>query len=245
MTSRLVAATASHLASRIKYAVVVSILYIIYIFNIKGEQNPANDISYTPKSKRTWMTKLIARLDNNFNKVINRIYNITKEWPSHKIKCKYNNTKVKQSLHHNKYRANRPCRRMAKVLALTTIVVNDASIKATARIAPGWDDNSNLVGIDNRCSGCISHRSSDFVGNLTDCHRNIKGFGGTRHFNVKMGTLRWHWEDEEGKIHKFLIPKSYYIPEGKVRLLSPNIGLNPKKILSLSMIQNPLQIMKL
>ena len=28
-------------------------------------------------------------------------------------------------------------------------------------------------------------------------------------------------EDDNGKIHKFVIPNSYYIPEGRVRLLSP------------------------
>ena len=109
LTSRLMAATASHLASRVKYAIVVIALYLIYIFDIKCDQNLANDISYTPKLKRTWRTKLTAKLDHNLNKLIDRMYSITKEWPSHKIKCKYNNTKVKQSLNHNKYKAHKPC----------------------------------------------------------------------------------------------------------------------------------------
>jgi hypothetical protein len=36
-----------------------------------------------------------------------------------------------------------------------------------------------------------------------------------------MGTLKWKWSDDEGKKHKFLIPKSHCVPDGKVRLLSP------------------------
>jgi hypothetical protein len=35
------------------------------------------------------------------------------------------------------------------------------------------------------------------------------------------GTIAWKWQDDEGLIHKFLIPKSFYVKEGNVRLLSP------------------------
>jgi hypothetical protein len=36
-----------------------------------------------------------------------------------------------------------------------------------------------------------------------------------------MGTIRWKWEDDQGRLHTFDIPNSFYIPDGKVRLLSP------------------------
>ena len=81
--------------------------------------------------------------------------------------------------------------------------------------------NSKLVGIDNRCSACISHNRADFPGKLTKCTRPIKGFGGTKHFEVWTGTLHWRWDDDHRKQHSFTNPKSYYIPTGKVRLLSP------------------------
>ena len=51
--------------------------------------------------------------------------------------------------------------------------------------------------------------------------KTIKGFGGTRVTNVQRGTLLWRWQDDNGQVHKFTIPNSYYVPEGKVRLLSP------------------------
>lgn len=84
-----------------------------------------------------------------------------------------------------------------------------------------FDTDSGPIGIDNRCTACISHRIEDFEGQLYDSNRVIKGFGGTRTQNVKMGTIKWKWLDDEGKEHKFIIPKSYYVPDGKVRLLSP------------------------
>lgn len=38
---------------------------------------------------------------------------------------------------------------------------------------------------------------------------------------VVIGTIAWKWQDSEGRIHKFLIPKSFYVKEGNVHLLSP------------------------
>jgi hypothetical protein len=77
------------------------------------------------------------------------------------------------------------------------------------------------VGIDNRCSGCISHVREDFIGLLQPTRRVIKGFGGSRMMNVSIGTLRWSWEDDQGRHHAFDIPNSYYVPDGHIRLLSP------------------------
>ena len=41
------------------------------------------------------------------------------------------------------------------------------------------------------------------------------------HYNVHIGTLKWHREDDQGTVHKFLTPKSYYLPERGVRISSP------------------------
>ena len=60
-----------------------------------------------------------------------------------------------------------------------------------------------------------------FVGELRPSNRVVKGFAGSRTTNVQVGTLRWSWEDEMGKKHTFTIPNSYYVPDGQVRLLSP------------------------
>ena len=62
---------------------------------------------------------------------------------------------------------------------------------------------------------------TDFIGELVDCNRTIKGFGGTRTTKTKMGTIKWSWLDDEGMVTTHRIPNSYYAPEGGVRLLSP------------------------
>ena len=61
-----------------------------------------------------------------------------------------------------------------------------------------FDTDSAPVGIDNRCTGCISHIAEDFVGQLRDSDKSIKGFGGSRAPNIKIGTLLWRWMDDNG-----------------------------------------------
>lgn len=110
----------------------------------------------------------------------------------------------------------------------SSIRVMSGSAPSTNSRGEPWHDNvthfdtdAASIGIDNRCSACISHVIDDFEGPLTKVSRSIKGFGGTRVSNVMIGTLLWRWCDDEGKIHKFRIPHSYYVPQGKTRLLSP------------------------
>ena len=64
---------------------------------------------------------------------------------------------------------------------------------------------------------------------MSESQRSIKDFGGTRHFRVWTGTLSWSWDDDKGMSHEFKIPNSYYIPEGKVRLLSPQHWAQTRK----------------
>ena len=53
-----------------------------------------------------------------------------------------------------------------------------------------FDTDSEMFGVDNRCSGCISHIKSDFLGDLRSSDRTIRGLGGTQTFHIKTGTLK-------------------------------------------------------
>jgi hypothetical protein len=102
-------------------------------------------------------------------------------------------------------------------------ILSVVAIKSTVHTecVAQFDTDSGPVGIDNRCSACISHKRADFIGELFPRTQTIKGFEGTRVSSIHMGTLQWHWDDDQGVTHSFLIPNSYYLPERKVRLLSP------------------------
>ena len=81
--------------------------------------------------------------------------------------------------------------------------------------------DSEMIGINNRATACISHRTEDFIGDLVPTNRTIIGYNGSKTTGITMGTLRWKWTDIEGISHVHLIPNSFYSPAGGIRLLSP------------------------
>ena len=83
------------------------------------------------------------------------------------------------------------------------------------------ETDSESIGIDNRASICISHKIYDFVGEMHDTNRVIIGYNGTKTGNLKTGTLRWKWKDDNGIDHTHTVPNSIYSPTGGGRLLSP------------------------
>ena len=50
---------------------------------------------------------------------------------------------------------------------------------------------------------------------------DIKLFVGSSNTGIIMGTFTWKWMDDDGKERTFLIPKSFYVNGGNIRLLSP------------------------
>ena len=169
----------------------------------------SNDPVYIPKSKRSkgkeWVRERINMVSGVIhNKIIQlEIY----------LQGKY----VKRP----KVRRHNPIGRYqsAKVVCMTALAMQATSNNYITNTT--FDSDSSMIGIDNRCSACMSHVIEDFTGQMRECNKSIKGFGGSKVYNVKIGTIIWRWEDDEGKIHKFTIPNLYYVPDGNVRLLSP------------------------
>ena len=117
-------------------------------------------------------------------------------------------------------RRRRSQARRGALLAFTALAMSTEAASRAPRVR--FDTDSKWVGIDNRCSACISCDEKDFISELRPSGRKIKGFGGVNHTgNIMTGTLRWTWCDDLGRAHTFTIPNSYYVPDGKTRLLSP------------------------
>ena len=83
-----------------------------------------------------------------------------------------------------------------------------------------FDTDSHAIGLDNRCTACISNRIEDFDCPVTRTDRTIRAFAGGKVANVYTGTIVWKWLNDEGKQFKFRIPHSYFVPDGGCRLLS-------------------------
>ncbi|MGL4349995.1 MAG: hypothetical protein ACRCT2_05385, partial [Plesiomonas shigelloides] len=114
---------------------------------------------------------------------------------------------------------------MLSFLVASTLVAHSSSKVDDEDQVHGqfWDSDSAVVGVDDRCSACISDHEADFVpGTLVAVNRTIKGFAGSRTSKgIKMGTLRWKVLDDKGREHTWEIPGSYYVPDAGMRLFSP------------------------
>ena len=101
----------------------------------------------------------------------------------------------------------------------TRLVALDALRPETSQNAQ-FDTDSALLRIDNCATACISNRIEDFEGPLTPMRRKIQGIGNAIGA-IQKGTFTFSLEDDEGKVHKFRIPNSYYAPQAKCQLISP------------------------
>ena len=170
-----------------------------------------NDSMYTPKSKRSktyhkmkkYGNIIIASLKKQMvvieNYLVQNVFIVQKRAKKRKKRPRMNS-------------------RWYRLAFSATAMRAEAGIRSNVTT---FDTDSAAIGIDNRCSACISHIPEDFIGGLIDSKRTIKGFAGSKTTGIKTGTIKWSWLDDNGVEHTFNIPNSYYVPQGKVRLLSP------------------------
>jgi len=68
-----------------------------------------------------------------------------------------------------------------------------------------FDTDSDIIGINNCCAGCMSHVKDSYIGTLNTCNQTIKGFGGTETMDFKIGTFNWSWANNAGVCHTFCV----------------------------------------
>jgi hypothetical protein len=132
---------------------------------------------------------------------------------------------------HNKQAFSRPRVKFRKHLCVFSLVCLTSLVLSSTlpgvpshdgiRLKADFDTDSLTIGVDNRCSACLSNCTDHFVGELIKSNKVIKGYGGARVHNVWQGTMKISFEDDEGRVETFLIPNSCCVPDGDARLLSP------------------------
>jgi len=83
-----------------------------------------------------------------------------------------------------------------------------------------FDSDSVRIGVDNHSSKSISFSSKDFIRPIKPCNGVLNGISGR--IKIKgTGTVRWRILDDSGSVHAFKIKNFLYVPEAKIRLMSP------------------------
>ena len=87
-----------------------------------------------------------------------------------------------------------------------------------------FDSDSFTIYVDNCASRCMTNDSSHFISPLkpTDRSKRVKVKGISNFLNVEgEGTIRWRWEDDQGRVHQHIIRGALYVPNLPFCLLSP------------------------
>lgn len=193
---------------------------VIFLFFRKKEQIPPKP-PYVPKRarERNKVTKckkiIFTCLDFLCAKLVQKL----DSWAKPLSRSDFARTRRQLSrINTPRIKTKRISKRRA-ILAMSVLAMN-SQVNAVQRYST-FDTDSKIIGIDNRCTGCISAFLDDFVGPIVRTNKTIKGIGGDTEYEVFRGTLRWSWCDDDGTEHTFDIPDSYYVKGCGVRLLSP------------------------
>ena len=205
------------------YTYTILLILLLFYPSAIGSKHPHNDATnmrYIPKRNRGITQLSISKLTKwtveKMKKTMDKIES--------KTTCRRLAKRKKIARKFAVKNADGKINHLLKIIAYPVLAMLDNQRNEptqTQQRRTTFDTNSESIGIDNRCSACISNKIEDFIGSVTESRRTIKGFGGSHIRNIMKGTIQWKWEDDTGKIHQFKIPNSYYVPTGGMRLLSP------------------------
>lgn len=83
-----------------------------------------------------------------------------------------------------------------------------------------FDAGSYPILVDNCASSSITNSLADFVSPPKATSKVIQGVNGEL-TALRVGTIVWHIQDDNGRLHHLTLPNAYYAPTSPYRLLSP------------------------
>ena len=204
----------AYMLNKINYALATIIILCHTLF-----WSPDNDAKYVLNSQRlkhyAWQTHKFQQVTDTITEWEVRKKSRKKMQARTIILSRYAPTTVpwhKRTKAQLSRRLRLASRKHSRTLLVNEVITMQAHMSKHTTNA-SFDTDSGPVGIDNRCSGCMSNKSSDFDGELRPVKQVIKGFGGSRTYNVIMGTIKCKVKDNSGKVHTFWITNSYYVPD--------------------------------
>jgi len=111
-------------------------------------------------------------------------------------------------------------RRRCLVIARTYITEARTAVDRRNRSRLSFDTDSYDILIDNCCSHTLTNDLSDFISPPVQSEVKIRGYNGSTN-STMVGTVKWKIKDDNGKVHSFILPNTYYSSSVETRLLSP------------------------
>ena len=205
----------------IGYAIVK--IYMIFYWSEPEIRTQQSNQIYTPKWKRwKWLEKLKLWSKKRLKMVTSKLEeHINNSQVKRHKRERLNHIRKTAAKSAGRHYGHKKMSTFKKAILIYSMMAYSTKVGAAKYKRVSFDTDSKAIGVDNRASACISNDIADFVDTPHVCNRTIKSFGGVKTRKVMRGTIQWRWCDDLGVVHKFLIPNSYYIPEGGCKLLSP------------------------
>ncbi len=129
--------------------------------------------SYIPKSQRSPFKRLMGQWGQVLKSWIKKTSENIDSWKEtwHRRQVLHRNRAIAR-----KHSAHRIHMRPQAILALQVLALTAMGVRRPEQVC--FDTDSRSIGIDNRCSACISHNIADFVDTPRPISGSIKGFGG-------------------------------------------------------------------
>ena len=105
--------------------------------------------------------------------------------------------------------------------AYNVVNVASSSLKKSNQYSYTFDSDSQVIGVDNHTSRCMSNNLSDFITELKPANNTkVKGVGDNLQING-IGTWRWRIQDDQSNHHDIYMKNALYIPDLPISLLLP------------------------
>ena len=168
---------------------------------------------YVPKSKR--ITSLSSRLMTTTSELFNKFM----VWPIAKVvsdlkrtRPPKTRTKFKRSKNWRPYRFRHVPVRKKRLLGPFVAMLSLQAASSSRDETLHFDTDSFPIKVDN-CSSCsMTHEMKDFVDLPRPVRGVVRGLGGNTVQATHVGTIKWKFEDDDGRVHSILLPGSVYVP---------------------------------
>jgi len=163
-----------------------------------------------------WRSKL-ARLNQRFDTYIKENYKVV-DYEVKNPSPRMSSLTWRPYGYYRKLKMNNARRRC--IISKGMYIIEAMSAVQHRRKRMEFDTDSYEILIDNCCSHSLTNDINDFIEPPVKSKVRIRGYNGQT-TSTMVGTVKWKIQDDNGKIHNFILPETYYSPTVETRLLSP------------------------
>jgi len=172
-----------------------------------------------------WKSRL-ARLNDMFDSYIKENFNVV-DYHVKTPSSREHNLTWRPYGYYKRRRSRIACNRCIAI-KITTIIEARSAMDKERRVRMEFDTDSFDILIDNCCSHTLTNDINDYIEPPVKSSVIVRGYNGSTN-SPMVGTVKWKIKDDDGKVHNFILPNTYYSSSVETRLLPPQHWAQTRK----------------